>query len=242
MAHKGYVIERYNSPLLEKPRSYAIYHPDAGATDSHPILFLHGAGQVGDRIAAAAERHGPRRDARRPERTFTTIVPQLPKSLWGNVGWRGFDRDIDAILKDVAQKYHVDDSRPYLTGLSLGALGAWDIGASGLREWSAIASFAGGATKGSDLVKVAAALGRIPVWAFVNLRETKPDLTRGTLASVDALESAGGDVRYTYYHNIWPRHNCWSRAYRGERCASVSAGKPNAPQTVYDWFANAGNP
>jgi len=238
----GYAIERYDSPLLKQPRSYAIYQPDGGAADPHPILFLHGAGQVGDRIKAAAENHGPLRDARKRERSFTVIVPQLPRSLWGDIGWRGFERDIDAILKDVAQKYHVDDARPYLTGLSLGALGAWDLGASGLREWSAIASFAGGATKGSDLSKIASALARIPVWAFVNLREIMPRLTRGTIASVKALESAGGVVRYTYYENTLPSHNCWFRAYRGDRCPSKSAEKPNAPETLYEWFSKAGNP
>jgi predicted esterase len=64
-----------------------------------------------------------------------------------------------------------------------------------------------------------ARIGRTPVWLFHGGRDplVRPEWS---LATAEALDRAGGDVRVTVHEDL--THDCWTRVYGG--------------QDLYDWF------
>ena len=232
-----YSIQSYRSPTLKSARDYAVYCPAAGTSDRNPIIFLHGSGECGDDIDVPAKSWGPLATARQRELPFAVIVPQLPSKYWDDKrDWLNFEDDIDQILTDVTRRYGVDTETPYLTGISLGACGAWELGATPLRRWSAIAAFAGGTNDTSLPQHVAARLVGTPCWGFVNRFEKHVDIPSDVYRLVDALESAGGDVRKTYFNNRVRSHRCWENAYLGHPMWSRKGTEMLPRISIYEWF------
>ena len=53
------------------------------------------------------------------------------------------EKDVMQVLQLVRQQYRIDDSRIYLTGHSMGAIGTWKIAPKFPDLWAAIGTFAG---------------------------------------------------------------------------------------------------
>lgn len=99
----------------------------------------------------------------------------------------------------------IDPSRIYLTGLSMGGFGAWDLLARRPEWFAAAVPICGGA----DLETVNT-VAPIPIWAFHGARDTtvRPDRSRNMIA---ALWNVGSEPRYTEYSTAG--HNAWTSAY-----------------------------
>jgi predicted peptidase len=134
-----------------------------------------------------------------------------------------------AALDAAAQEFGGDSRRTYLTGLSMGGYGAWDIAAKNPEKFAAIVPVCGGIITPASLQKkylelrqtapvdenasyaeVAAKIGKTPVWIFHGGRDTAvpPENSRKMFA---ALQEAGGEARYTEYPSV--AHECWQKAY-----------------------------
>lgn len=114
---------------------------------------------------------------------------------------------VDAAWAQVVERYSVDPERVTLTGFSIGGDGALRYAAARADRLAAIAPVAGfGAIVTSD----AAALAGLPIWAFQGERDfvSTPELAR---TMIEAIEDAGGDVRYTEYPAV--EHLIADRAY-----------------------------
>ncbi|MBA3685838.1 MAG: hypothetical protein H0W72_11450 [Planctomycetes bacterium] len=128
-----YPITAWNSPtygLTYLPPSYA------NSTAQYPlIIFLHGAGEVGDGVAGLNNLLGtalPQKIAQgwNPQavnpidgRTYEFIVvsPQAPSAS----RWSYSYAHLQHILRDVQARYRVDPARVYVTGVSAGGAGTW---------------------------------------------------------------------------------------------------------------------
>src|SRR5262245_8852001 len=86
------------------------------------ILFLHGAGERGNEIAKVAV-HGPPKVApHNPDFPFVIVSPQCPEGqVWSTEVLLG-------LLDHAIKNYAIDPNRVYLTGLSMGGYGTWDLG------------------------------------------------------------------------------------------------------------------
>ncbi len=85
------------------------------------ILFLHGMGERGDDLEIVKKHGIPKIAEGKDDFPFIAISPQCPvTSLWTTM----MD-ELHALLVDAVQRYKVDESRVYLTGLSMGGYGAW---------------------------------------------------------------------------------------------------------------------
>jgi acetyl esterase/lipase len=204
---------------------YVVYVPiEYDGRRSWPvILFLHGAGERGSDGMDETQVGLPNAIRAHPERwPFVVVMPQLPYS---HHHWTDPDMmqmalaALDAEMKE----FHGDPERVYLTGLSLGGYGVWEIAKDYPNRFAAIVPVSGGIFwsyaplrwKQSSILPEAyvRAVGKTPVWMF-----------HGTLDPVvppkesqimyQALSAAGGDVRLWLYEG-W-HHNSWDKAY-GER-------------------------
>lgn len=167
-------------------------------------------------------RGGGRPIARTGADEFERIRPfgmqfDYPPEEWPPDGWFRVEGDLVAILDDVLGAFRADSDRVYLTGVSYGGFGVFDLAASHPDRWAALAPVVG--TGDLEDVPVLAEAG-IPIWMFAG--GTDPLVKPHWLyAMARALEEAGHpDVRLTVHEDM--THDAWRRVYEG--------------RDLYDWF------
>ena len=173
------------------------------------VLFLHGSGERGDSLGLVAA-HGPPRLVREGRSfPFLLVSPQQPlESGW----WK--PRELAALLDEIESTYRVDPDRIYVTGLSMGGFGTWELLQAYPDRFAAAAPVCGGGTPG-----LICAARDVPVWAFHGALDTVVPAYRSQ-EMVDRLEACGGDVRYTLYPDAG--HDAWTETY--------------ADPALYDWL------
>jgi len=118
------------------------------------------------------------------------------------------------LLKDVSKKYRIDENRIYVTGLSMGGYGTWDLAIKYPNRFAAIAPVCGG----GDPTK-ASVLKDLPIWVFHGAKDEVVTLDKSQVM-VDAIEKTGGSVKFTIYPEA--NHDSWTETY-------------NNPE-LYEWF------
>ena len=180
---------------------YLLFRP-AGYEQSQKkwplMLFLHGAGESG-RDLAKVKTHGPPKLVEtKPDFPFILVSPQSPG--------RGWNPDVlNALLDDLVRTYRVDPDRVYLTGLSMGGFGTWELAAAHPEKFAAIAPICGGGNPQN-----AKKLARLPIWVFHGAKDPVVPVRRSQ-EMVDALKAAGANVKFTVYPEA--HHDSWTETY-----------------------------
>ncbi|MFF3007415.1 prolyl oligopeptidase family serine peptidase [Kitasatospora sp. NPDC057940] len=183
---------------------YALSLPDGYDEGPGPwplLLFLHGAMERGEDLAALAV-HGPvRQIADGAKLPFVVVAPQCP----AHSSWVAEVSALAALVEDVARTYRIDPDRRYVTGLSMGGTGTWALAARYPRRFAAAVPICG-----SGLSEAAPRLVDLPVWAFHGGEDDVVPVAH-TERVVEALREAGGPVRFTRYPGVG--HDSWTRTY-----------------------------
>lgn len=172
------------------------------------VLFLHGAGERGDdpgRLLRPGK--GLAADlAHRADYPAIVVAPQCPH----RTTWLDHLRALMELVTEGQTDLHADPDRTHLTGLSLGGMGAWLLGARNPRRFASVVPICGSVPPLEGFPGAVGALKDVPVWAFHGVED--PIIPVGhTLAMVDALEKAGGRPRLTLYADVG--HHAWGHAY-----------------------------
>lgn len=183
------------------------------------VLFLHGAGERGTDNAkqlthGAREFATPERQAKYP---CFVVAPQCPEGIkWVDVDW-GADAHVQpvqpteptrlalALVASLQHEFSIDARRLYVTGLSMGGFGTWDIITRYPRQFAAAVPVCGGADESK-----APLIARMPIWAFHGDQDTTVK-TKRSRNMIAALRAAEGNPRYTEYPGVG--HGCWGPAY-----------------------------
>jgi len=209
---------------------YQVFVPDNWSSNQKwpIILFLHGYGERGaDGLIQTEVGIGSaiRRD--RSRFPALVVIPQCAPHGW----WTAAPMEELALaaLDAATKEFHGDSQRTYLTGLSMGGFGTWDIASRFPHKFAAIVSHlwrhrlpAGlpedlpEITKHSypdvpaSYAEVAAKIGKTPVWIFHggSDNDVPVEYSRKMFA---ALKADGADVRYNRISRC--RHNSWDKAY-----------------------------
>jgi predicted peptidase len=162
------------------------------------MLFLHGAGESGHDLSKV-KTHGPAKIVEtKPDFPFILVSPQSPG--------RGWNPDVlNALLDDVIRQYRVDKDRVYLTGLSMGGFGTWDLAAAHPEKFAAIAPICGGGSPQN-----AKKLAHLPIWVFHGAKDPTVPIERSR-EMVEAVKAAGGNVKFTVYPEA--QHDSWTETY-----------------------------
>ncbi len=183
------------------------------------VIFLHGAGERG-KDNKAQLKHGVgdfASEERRKKSPCFLIAPQCPTNRkWVEVDWSAPSHDTPAeasepgkllldLIERTCQELPIDRKRIYLTGLSMGGYGTWDLMARKPGLFAAGIPVCGGGDE-----KKADKLVKIPIWVFHGDKDgaVKVERSRNMVA---ALEKAGGKPDYTEYPGVG--HDSWSRTY-----------------------------
>lgn len=160
------------------------------------IIFLHGVGEVGTDINKLRNVALPKVIMGKP---FVMLAPQCTTGWWSTSVLQKF-------LQQVKTKYNIDTNRICVTGLSMGAYGAWDWSANYPRQFSSVVPICGGGT-----TSLACNLKNVPVWAFHNTYDPTVSVEQSR-AMVNAIKACGGKlVKLTEYP--LRAHNAWTKAY-----------------------------
>lgn len=194
------------------------YSP-AGTEKFPLVLFLHGAGERGDDNKKQLV-HGTREFATEANRTkypCFVIAPQCPNDKkWAEVDWSSDTHKQPAedsislkltreLMKSLEKEFRIDDKRLYVTGLSMGGYGTWDMITRTPDLFAAAIPICGGADE-----TTADRITKLPVWAFHGDKDgaVKPERSRRMIA---AIEKAGGKPKYTEYPGVG--HDSWTQTY-----------------------------
>jgi poly(3-hydroxybutyrate) depolymerase len=201
---------------------YVVYLPENwNRQQTWPfILFLHGSGERGSEGMDQTQIGLPQAIRLHPERwPFVVVMPQVPFS---HHHWTDPDMMAMAIaaLDAEMKEFRGDPDRVYLTGLSLGGYGVWEIAKDYPHRFAALVPVSGGVfwsyqpDRWRDIyalpTEYARAVGRTPTWIFHGADDPIV-IPRQSLLMFEALRANGGDVRYWEYAGI--KHNVWDRAY-----------------------------
>lgn len=162
------------------------------------LLFLHGAGERGSDLAVLRRQVLPSL-AEKGDLPFILVAPQTPNGeLWSTDALLG-------LLDHLEHGLRVDRSRVYLTGLSMGGFGAWELAMAHPDRFAALVVISGG----GNPVEVCR-LRDTPVWI---VHGRKDDIIPVNWSEVMAnrLERCHGRVRLTIYEDAG--HDAWTRTY-----------------------------
>lgn len=203
---------------------YRLHLPDDYDTDKkYPVLlFLHGSGERGsDNYKQIASNVGIiNRIINSTDSACDCIIiaPQCADGYqWANTPWGNgsYNQSEIAIskylasamelLEHIQDTFSVDNRRLYVTGLSMGGYGTWDIITRYPDIFAAALPVCGaGDPSKAELIKDMA------IWSFHGSADDIVPVM-GTREMVHALEQSGSSVIYTEYDGV--NHFCWHNAY-----------------------------
>lgn len=184
------------------------------------VLFLHGAGERGSDNVKSLKYLPERMAQPQMQKAFPcfVIVPQCRSGKkWVDVDWSDpksakMPKEPSAqmqvvikILKTIQQEFPTDNDRIYLTGLSMGGYGSWDLAARHPDWFAAVVPICGGGDEAQAKQFV-----DLPTWAFHGDKDKAVPVERSR-KMIAAIREAGGEPKYTELPNVG--HNVWTYAY-----------------------------
>jgi predicted peptidase len=192
------------------------------------ILFLHGSGERGNDVRSVA-RHGPpklleaRGDGPGAEagrllaENFIVVSPQCPKNAWWDT------EALRALLEEIIATQPVDESRVYLTGLSMGGFATWELGLADPERFAAIVPICGGGSFAPLFVsdnQKRVPLRSLGVWAFHGAKDPTVPVAESERMLAALQHFKVEDVNLTVYPAA--THDSWTETY--------------ANPTLYTWL------
>jgi len=175
------------------------------------VVFLHGSEERGDDPNLLRREGLPKLLEGWPDFPAVVVSPQCPQGK----RWWSRAHIVGAFLDQVQSMYAVDTGRIYLTGISMGAYGAWALALRYPQRFAALVPIAGGANAvGDDMPPNLCDLVGLPVWVFHGRLDQNVPYTESERA-VQALRACGGNVRFTLYDDAAHRE-AWERAYQDQ--------------------------
>ena len=223
---KLFSAEEYESPTGKKLLYRFLKPHDFKAGEKsdkkYPlVVFLHGAGERGDdntRQLVHGMKDFSSKENMEKYPAFV-IAPQCPKGKrWVEVEWSA-DRHtmpkkpsetmrltlqlIDQVIKD----FPVDRNRIYVTGLSMGGFGTFDMICRRPKLFAAASPICGG---GDSRTEIARTIKHIPIWVVHGDKDRAVKVSRSR-EMVASLKAASGKPKYTELKGVG--HNSWSATY-----------------------------
>lgn len=207
---------------------YRILFPENFNPDQkYPIIFfLHGSGERGNDNASQLIHGGKlflKNDVRK---NFPAIVvfPQCPSNdFWANAN---FEKDakgkrrisfveggqptkimhaLQGMVKNFLNKPYINKEQVYVSGLSMGAMGTYELLRRERRKFAAAIAICGG-----DNTNNIKKYQKIPLWIFHGAKDDVVD-PAFSIAIAERLKTVGDEVKFTLYPNA--NHNSWDSAF-----------------------------
>lgn len=184
--------------LLYLPRAYGA---DGGGRRWPVVLFLHGSGESGHDLERVKKHGPPKLVSEGKQFPFILVSPQTDH------GWK--PEELGKLLDSIESQYAVDRSREYVTGLSMGGFGTWEMLAAFPNRFAAAVMICGGGNP-----EYAGKIKGTPLWVFHGEKDDVVPIQRSQTA-VEAIKELNGDVQFTSYPET--RHDSWTATYNNPK-------------------------
>jgi len=207
---KHLVNIRNQKPLSKTEKqtvSYLLFLPadyDAQSEKQWPLLLsLHGSSLRGNNIDKV-KNYGPPRLLTDPKKAkdwpFITVAPQCPADFY----WS--PPQLNLLLDEIEKNYPIDKNRIYVTGVSMGGFGTWNMLYHFPDRFAAGVPLCGGFGP-----ETAETFVDIPIWVFHGAKDqtVKVELSANM---VDAIKAKGGNkIKLTIFPDL--EHTIWAETY-----------------------------
>ena len=205
-----------------KTMGYRLFIPkNYQASTRYPlVLTLHGSGERGNDNAAQLKHDVSKMwadDSIQTRHPGFVLAPQCPANdKWVDVDWAlgPYDQSkvpisdemqaVVAILDSLGREFSLDSNRIYVTGISMGGYGAFDIVTRYPNRFAAAYPICGA----GDPTR-ATAIAMLPLWA-IHAADDPTVPVAGSRDMINALKQAGGQPKFTEYpvsqrigHSAW---------------------------------------
>lgn len=216
----------WKSPKGSQLNYRVLYPKNFDKSKKYPlVLFLHGMGERGGDNEKQLT-HGAQLFADSIEQYPAVVLfPQCPSmDYWANVyrpdvGGKSrnyvFNTDeaynqslsmVDELVNHYLGEDFIDVSRFYVSGLSMGGFGVWELLWRMPEKIAAAAPICGGGP-----VELAGKMAEVPIWAFHGVDDAVVH-NRFSRRMIPALQKHGGQAKVSLYAGV--NHNSWDNAFQ----------------------------
>lgn len=196
--------------VTQKELNYALHIPENTKEKKPLILFLHGSGEKGNDIEKVKV-HGPFKYLKTHDLDAYVLAPQCPENEY-------WDSEVlyRLILK-IQKEYNIDSNRIYLTGLSMGGWGAWNLAFEHPETFAALVPIAGFVDRVPMIENCK--ITTIPIRIFHGLLDDVVDVNY-SITIYKKLKACNADIKLTVFDDA--NHDSWTRVYDNKE--------------IYDWM------
>ena len=196
--------------VQKKQLEYLLHKPENTKEKKPLIIFLHGSGEKGADLEKV-KAHGPFKYLKNNKIDAFVLAPQCPDNEYWN------EETLYRLILKIQKENNIDSSRIYLTGLSMGAWGAWNLAFAQPEMFAAF-------------VPIAGFVDRVPMIENCKIKDIPIRMFHGLLDDVvnvdysismyKKLKNCNKDIELTIFDDA--NHDSWSRVYDSKE--------------IYDWM------
>ncbi|AOM79151.1 prolyl oligopeptidase family serine peptidase [Pedobacter steynii] len=195
------VFAQQSHQKLITEMGYLLYLPEGYQQDTLKkfplVLFLHGSGERGNDLEKVKVNGLPKLVEAGKKFPFILVSPQAEE------GWES--KDLMRLMRSLQKKYRIDEDRLYLTGLSMGGYGSWDMAIKYPGLFAAVVPVCGGGDPSKVWI-----MRHTPTWVFHGAKDDVVPL-RASQEMVDALRPYNPSVKFTVFPEAG--HDSWTDTY-----------------------------
>ncbi|UPQ78361.1 prolyl oligopeptidase family serine peptidase [Flavobacterium azooxidireducens] len=182
--------------------NYLLHKPKSTTTKKPLLIFLHGSGEKGNDLEKVKS-HGPFDYLKSNELDAYVLAPQCPQEAY----WESESLH-QLIQKVIKENNNIDTNRIYLTGLSMGAWGAWNLAFAHPETFAALVPICGFVDRVPMIENCK--IANIPTRIFHGLVDDVVDVNY-SITIYKKLKGCSKDLELTIFDDA--NHDSWTRVY-----------------------------
>ncbi|WP_415060926.1 prolyl oligopeptidase family serine peptidase [Flavobacterium sp.] len=180
---------------------YILHKPKISGTKKPLIIFLHGSGEKGTDLEKVKV-HGPLKYLQTNELDAYVLAPQCPENAY----WES--ESLHQLIQKIMKENPIDNSRIYLTGLSMGAWGAWNLAFAHPETFAALIPICGFVDRVPMIENCK--IAHIPTRIYHGLLDDVVDVEY-SITIYKKLKNCSKDIQLTIFDDA--NHDSWTRVY-----------------------------
>lgn len=180
---------------------YILSKPENGKENKPLIIFLHGSGEKGDDLEKV-KIHGPLKYLKTNKLDAYILAPQCPDGKYWN------SEELYLLIQKITTENKIDPNRIYLTGLSMGAWGVWNLAYAHPELFTALVPIAGYVDRIPMIENCK--LSNIPIRIYHGLIDNVVDV-QYSVNIYKKLKDCNKDIQLEIFDDA--QHDSWTRVY-----------------------------
>lgn len=188
--------------IVQKRKLEYLLHKPENTKERQPlILFLHGSGEKGTEIEKV-KIHGPFKYLKNNKIEAYVLAPQCPENEYWD------EETLFQLILKIKKENNIDSNKIYLTGLSIGAWGAWNLAFAHPDTFAALVPIAGFVDRVPMIENCK--IKNIPIRIFHGLLDDVADVNY-SITIYKKLQKCNSDIELTIFDDA--NHDSWTRVY-----------------------------